>query len=192
MTTITVNRIGTYLETKRGIVAAIEEQLHPLFKGLMVELEEAAREVVGPPGSVDWYSKMMNVLHALGSDSSLYGYDSCALATLQGILKAYADGAGIRLSDTFMLESGMDQDEVSFSFDCDPWRLLFRAEFGSTYELNTGAFIWVAQPNDDNAGVYLKELYHLELADLQIIHDTFASYWSSALLWGKMRRPHLE
>lgn len=192
MITISIDRIEPYLKEKTSIVDAIEAKLYPLFGGLMTELESAARALVGPPVSDDWYSKMMEVLGALAPGSSLYGYDHNSLVPMQDILNVYATDAGIRLSNTCMLESGMDQDEVCFSFKCDPWRQLFCNELASAHDLHTGAFIWVAQPNDDKVGVFLKELYHFELADLRVIRDAFDAYWNGALLWGKMRRSHLE
>lgn len=192
MSTIEITRIENYLEEKRSIVTYIEQQLQPLFKGLMSELENAAQALVGAPTSSKSYSEMVRVLHALGSPNSLYGYNNNALTRLRDILNVYAAGTGIRLLNTYMLESGMDEDEVNFSFECDPWRLLLSKELSSAHNLHTGAFIWVAHPNEDNAGVYVNELRHFELADLIVIRDTFEVYWNGALLWGKMRRSHLE
>lgn len=192
MTIIAIDRIETYLEEKSRIIDAMEKKLLPFFTGLMAELEEAARALVGPQVSEEWCSRMMEVLHALGPNASLFRYDRSALAGLQDILDAYAADTGIRLSRTYEHESGMDEDEVNFSFECDPWRLLFSKELSSAHDLHTGAFIWVAQLNDDNAGVYLNGLRDFELADLRVIRATFDTYWDGALLWGKMRRSHLE
>lgn len=192
MTTISIDRVETYLEEKASIVDAIEASLYPLFQGLMAELEEEARTLVGAQPPDEWGRKMMEILDALGPHHISSGC-TAPLTTLRDILNIYESNTGLRLSSTLMYESGLDPDEVNFTFDCDAWRALFRKELSSSYELGSVAFIWVEHfDRGDNAGVHVKELYHFELADLRIIRDAFDTYWHGALQWVKMRRSYLE
>jgi hypothetical protein len=195
MTATTKDRIETYIEEKHRIVGCLERSLDPLFSGLITELRNAAQDLVGPLQDPEkWCREMMEVLcapgpHYFGSlPSTVTGVEP-----LKDILNAYAAGADIALLSTFMMESGMDQDEVNLSFECGPWQALLKAELGSTAVVPAGCFIWLLQPGcRDSMGVYLRSLFDFELADLRTIERSFDEYWDGALTWAKLRRSDLE